>query len=88
MLRLLKPDQSMTHTSCLNPWARAASWTAPSLEEPNSPGGVLKDASVLSESQRLKRAAAYHAIDTYVQSGMLVGIGTGDTAEYAIRAPL
>ena len=68
--------------------ARAASWTAPSLEEPNSPGGVLKDASVLSESQRLKRAAAYHAIDTYVQSGMLVGIGTGDTAEYAIRAPL
>ncbi|KOO24778.1 hypothetical protein Ctob_006307 [Chrysochromulina tobinii] len=64
--------------------ARASS-TAPSLVEPNSPGGLLKDASVLSESQRLKRAAAYHAIDTYVQSGMLVGIGTGDTAEYAIQ---
>lgn len=34
---------------------------------------------------QLKQAAAQYAVDTFVQSGMIVGLGTGSTAEYAVR---
>lgn len=33
----------------------------------------------------LKRAAAERAVEEYVESGMVVGLGTGSTASYAVR---
>ena len=36
-------------------------------------------------SENLKRAAAERAVDEYVESGMVVGLGTGSTASYAVR---
>ncbi len=33
----------------------------------------------------LKRLAGYKAVDDYVKSGMLVGLGTGSTAAFAIE---
>ena len=33
----------------------------------------------------MKRAAAERAVEEYVESGMVVGIGTGSTASYAVR---
>ena len=38
-----------------------------------------------SASDRLKEVAARRAVE-YVQEGMVVGLGTGSTAEFAIRA--
>jgi ribose 5-phosphate isomerase A len=39
---------------------------------------------VTEDIQALKRAAALHAVQ-YVHNGMKVGLGTGTTAEYAVR---
>lgn len=61
----------------------SAAAAAPPLTKASSIGGAT--AGDIPPAQRLKRAAAYHAVDTYVRSGMLVGIGTGDTADYAIE---
>jgi len=38
-----------------------------------------------TSKMKLKQDAAFEAVDTYVMSGMLVGIGTGDTAGFAIE---
>ncbi len=35
--------------------------------------------------EELKRAAAERAVDEYVESGMVVGLGTGSTASHAVR---
>lgn len=35
--------------------------------------------------EELKRAAAREAVDRYVRSGMVVGLGTGTTASWAVR---
>ncbi len=35
--------------------------------------------------EELKRAAAERAVDEYVESGMVVGLGTGSTAAHAVR---
>jgi ribose 5-phosphate isomerase A len=34
---------------------------------------------------QMKQAAAMYAVDTYVQDGMVVGLGTGSTAEFAVK---
>lgn len=39
---------------------------------------------VLSEQEKLKQQAAYRAVDA-VESGMVVGLGTGSTAVWAVR---
>jgi ribose 5-phosphate isomerase A len=33
----------------------------------------------------LKRLAGYKSVDDYVKSGMVVGLGTGSTAYYAVE---
>lgn len=33
----------------------------------------------------LKKQAAHHAVDTYIESGMVVGLGEGTTAQYALE---
>ncbi|HEX2742541.1 MAG TPA: ribose 5-phosphate isomerase A, partial [Rubrobacter sp.] len=33
----------------------------------------------------LKREAAFAAVERYVESGMVVGLGTGSTASFAVR---
>lgn len=39
----------------------------------------------LSEVEKAKRLAGYKSIDNYVKSGMVVGLGTGSTAKYAVE---
>lgn len=39
----------------------------------------------MADPEALKRAAAERAVDEYVESGMVVGLGTGSTAAYAVR---
>ena len=36
-------------------------------------------------SEELKRRAGYEAVDRYVRSGMIVGLGTGSTSSWAVR---
>ncbi len=38
-----------------------------------------------AQIEALKQQAAYYAVETFVRSGMVVGLGTGSTAEYAVR---
>lgn len=40
---------------------------------------------MLSEVEKAKRLAGYKSIDNYVKSGMVVGLGTGSTAKYAVE---
>jgi len=35
--------------------------------------------------EELKQQAGYKAVDDYVESGMVVGLGTGSTAAYAVE---
>lgn len=37
------------------------------------------------DRERQKREAAYAAVERYVESGMVVGLGTGSTATFAVR---
>jgi ribose 5-phosphate isomerase A len=39
----------------------------------------------LGGAERLKRDAAYAAVDRYVESGMTVGLGTGTTAAFVVQ---
>jgi hypothetical protein len=39
----------------------------------------------LSEVEKAKRLAGYKSIDNYVKSDMVVGLGTGSTAKYAVE---
>lgn len=39
----------------------------------------------LGAAERLKRDAAYAAVDRYVESGMTVGLGTGTTAAFVVE---
>merc|ERR1719390_554285 len=41
-------------------------------------------ASALSQDE-LKKMVGYKAVDDYVESGMLVGLGTGSTAAFAVE---
>jgi len=38
-----------------------------------------------AQIEGLKQQAAYYAVEHFVKSGMVVGLGTGSTAEYAVR---
>ncbi len=40
---------------------------------------------VLSETDNYKKMAAESAVNTYIEDGMTVGLGTGSTAAYAIK---
>ena len=46
--------------------------------------GVHETFSTMDKTEELKKAAAEAAID-FIRAGMLVGLGTGSTAEYAIE---
>jgi len=39
----------------------------------------------MENQNQMKQAAAIYAVDTFVQDGMIVGLGTGSTAEFAVR---
>lgn len=41
--------------------------------------------SGLSAIEKAKRLAGHKSIDNYVQSNMVVGLGTGSTAKYAVE---
>ena len=41
--------------------------------------------SIMSKTQNLKKSAAEYAVNNFVQSDMLVGLGVGSTAVYAVR---
>ena len=34
---------------------------------------------------QVKRVGAEHAVDTFISSGMVVGVGTGETAQHALE---
>ena len=38
------------------------------------------------DMDQLKKSAAYHAVATYLRSGLTIGLGTGSTVDYALRA--
>lgn len=38
-----------------------------------------------AQVEALKQQAAYYAVEQFIHSGMVVGLGTGSTAEYAVR---
>jgi len=40
---------------------------------------------VSGDTERAKRDAAYAAAERYVESGMVIGLGTGSTASFAVR---
>jgi ribose 5-phosphate isomerase A len=40
---------------------------------------------VAGDTERAKRDAAYAAAERYVESGMVIGLGTGSTASFAVR---
>lgn len=42
-------------------------------------------AGAVSSVEELKKATGYKAVDDYVSSGMVVGLGTGSTAYYAVE---
>jgi ribose 5-phosphate isomerase A len=51
-------------------------------------GGVVRDlvsAVAMSSIEELKKQTGYKAVDDYVTSGMVVGLGTGSTAYYAVE---
>ncbi|XP_039143549.1 probable ribose-5-phosphate isomerase 2 [Dioscorea cayenensis subsp. rotundata] len=54
----------------------------PHLLSPSPPSAVAPAAVVLSQDEQ-KRVAAYRAVD-FVQSGMVLGLGTGSTAVHAL----
>ena len=41
--------------------------------------------ATLSPADALKRDAGYRAVDEHVRSGMVVGLGTGSTAYFAVE---
>jgi hypothetical protein len=41
--------------------------------------------AALSDVEKAKRVAGYKSIDDYVRSDMVVGLGTGSTAKYAVE---
>ena len=47
-------------------------------------GAALKMASTLTQDE-LKKMVGYKSIDDYVESGMVVGLGTGSTAYFAVE---
>jgi len=46
--------------------------------------GAPAASSAGSAADELKQAAGFKAVDDYVKSGMVVGLGTGSTAEFAV----
>jgi ribose 5-phosphate isomerase A len=44
----------------------------------------VMSAAALTQEE-LKQQAGYKAVDDYVESGMVVGLGTGSTAAYAVE---
>ena len=40
---------------------------------------------MIGDAEKLKREAAYAAVDRYVESGMTVGLGSGTTAAFAVK---
>merc|ERR1740121_1963350 len=59
---------------CCNNWAS------------ESASAIATRAAAMAKSQEeLKKEAGYRAVDDYVKSGMVVGLGTGSTAYYAVE---
>merc|ERR1719160_1535656 len=49
---------------------------------PRNQSGVVRAAV---SQEELKKQVGYKAVDDYVKSGMVVGLGTGSTAYYAVE---
>lgn len=48
-------------------------------------GGYLFRGGEIGDAEELKRIAAYAAVDRYVESGMIVGLGSGTTSAHVVR---
>jgi ribose 5-phosphate isomerase A len=48
-------------------------------------GAALRMAEAAVSQEELKKQVGYKAVDDYVKSGMVVGLGTGSTAYYAVE---
>lgn len=46
---------------------------------------LIKEKQSVSTQEQLKRQVGYKAVDDYVRSGQVVGLGTGSTAYYAVE---
>merc|ERR1719258_955904 len=45
----------------------------------------LSSSVVMASQDELKKQVGYKAVDDYVKSGMVVGLGTGSTAAFAVE---
>ena len=75
---LLPPELRVAPAAASAPAAAPAAAAVAALQ-------LHKRSSLLSAVQQQKRAAARHAVDAEVRSGMVVGIGTGEAAGYALE---
>lgn len=55
------------------------------MPEHTGEGKALQDTEEKPGLEELKRAAAERAVDGYVSSGMVLGLGTGSTAAWVVR---
>uniref|UniRef100_A0A7S2MZI2 ribose-5-phosphate isomerase n=1 Tax=Helicotheca tamesis TaxID=374047 RepID=A0A7S2MZI2_9STRA len=62
----------------------AAFAPAPSFHRAVSSSSVLKMSTKLTQDE-LKQMVGYKSVDDYVKSGMVVGLGTGSTAYFAVE---
>lgn len=59
-------------------------WVLPSLSLPSASRNAAVRMEALSQDE-LKKLVGYKSVDDYVESGMVVGLGTGSTAYFAVE---
>tara|TARA_B100000795_G_scaffold68390_1_gene47356 strand:- start:186 stop:533 length:348 start_codon:yes stop_codon:yes gene_type:complete len=57
---------------------------AGSVVRSQRPVGMAEAAEALTQDE-LKKMVGYKAVDDYVKSGMVIGLGTGSTAAFAVE---
>lgn len=67
------------------PSPKAEEAPAPAAPKPAAAAPKPVSDEELSPTERAKRLAGYKAVDDHVRSGMVVGLGTGSTAYYAVE---
>ena len=69
---------ALTTACALSGWTLTAGVAA-------SKAGSSRASVVLQSQDELKKQVGYKAVDDYVKSGMVVGLGTGSTAAFAVE---
>jgi len=72
----------LSTTACL--LGSAAAFSSPAFVPRSVPASCTSLTMALSQEE-LKKQVGYKAVDDYVKSGMVVGLGTGSTAYYAVE---